>query len=192
MQHVLLLCEELLKGANMTDLRFPVGEFRLDDDNLTDEQRQQFIQEIAETPARLREAVAGLSDEQLDTPYRPDGWTVRQVVHHVPDSHLNNYIRVKFALTEDEPTIKPYDEAVWAEMADSVATPIEVSLTLLESLHARWIVLLNSLSPEDFKRVFHHPERGAVSLNMNVALYAWHGRHHVAHITRLRERMGWN
>ncbi|MBC7909010.1 MAG: putative metal-dependent hydrolase [Pyrinomonadaceae bacterium] len=176
----------------MTDLRFPVGEFQLDDDNLTDEQRQQFIQEIAETPARLREAVEGLSDEQLDTPYRPDGWTVRQVVHHVPDSHLNNYIRVKFALTEDEPTIKPYDEAVWAEMADSVATPIEVSLTLLESLHARWIVLLNSLSPEDFKRVFHHPERGAVSLNMNVALYAWHGRHHVAHITSLRERMGWN
>lgn len=176
----------------MTDLRFPVGEFQLDDDNLTDEQRQQFIQEIADTPARLREAIAGLSDEQLDTPYRPDGWTVRQVVHHVPDSHLNNYIRVKFALTEDEPTIKPYDEAVWAEMADSVATPIEVSLTLLESLHARWIVLLDSLSPEDFKRVFHHPERGAVSLNMNVALYAWHGRHHVAHITRLRERMGWN
>ncbi len=176
----------------MTDLRFPVGEFQLDDDNLTDEQRQQFIQEIAETPARLREAVKGLTDEQLDTPYRPDGWTVRQVVHHVPDSHLNNYIRVKFALTEDEPTIKPYDEAVWAEMADSVATPIEVSLTLLESLHARWIVLLDSLSPEDFKRVFHHPERGAVSLNMNVALYAWHGRHHVAHITRLRERMSWN
>lgn len=176
----------------MTDLRYPIGEFQIESDALTNEQRQQFIHQIADAPANLRAAIKGLSEEQLDTPYRPDGWTVRQVVHHVPDSHMNAYIRFKLALTEDEPTIKPYDEARCAALDDSRLAPIDASLNLLESLHERWVTLLRLLSPVDWTRSFQHPERGRVSLNMNVALYAWHGRHHVAHITSLRERMGWN
>jgi len=171
------------------DLRFPVGKFqRLD--NITDAQRRGFIDAIAETPARLKAAVAGLNDQQLDTPYRPGGWTVRQVVHHLPDSHLNSIVRFKLALTENEPTIKPYDEARWAELADAKA-PIDVSIQLLEALHGRWVLLLNSLTPEDWQRTFRHPERGTMTLNDTLQLYAWHGRHHVAHITALRERNGW-
>jgi len=139
----------------------------------------------------LRAAVAGLRPEQLDTPYRPGGWTVRQVVHHVPDSHMNSYMRFKLALTEDEPTIKPYDEKLWAELADTPATPVEVSLTLLESMHDRWVRLLRSLQDAHFERQFRHPELGVVRLDRNLALYAWHGKHHVAHITSLRERMSW-
>jgi hypothetical protein len=175
----------------MSDLRYPIGEFQIETDDLTNEQRQQFISEIAYAPANLRAAINGLTKEQLDTPYRPDGWTVRQVVHHVPDSHMNAYIRFKLALTEDDPTIKPYDEARCAALDDSRLAPIDSSLNLLESLHERWVTLLTLLSPEEWTRSFQHPERGKVSLNMNVALYAWHGRHHVAHITALRERMGW-
>jgi len=176
----------------MTDLRFPIGKFQLDDDNLGDDERKILIAQIAETPANLREAIKGLGPEGLDTPYRPGGWSVRQVIHHVPDSHLNSYIRFKLALTEDEPVIKPYDEAMWADLSDSKNTPVDVSLQLLESLHERWVMLLRSLSPDDFKKRFRHPELGTVSLNRNLALYAWHGRHHTAHITRLRERMGWD
>jgi len=127
----------------------------------------------------------------LNTPYRDGGWTVRQVIHHVPESHMNAYIRFKLALTENEPTIKPYDEAAWAETADVRETPIEVSLALLENLHARWVVLLRSMNPADFTKQFQHPERGVVTLEMNLALYAWHGKHHAAHITSLRERMKW-
>ncbi|HVF54960.1 MAG TPA: bacillithiol transferase BstA [Pyrinomonadaceae bacterium] len=175
----------------MNDLRFPVGEFKPEKD-ITDGQRRLFIEQIAQTPARLRAAVEGLSPEQLDTPYRPDGWSVRQVVHHVPDSHLNSYVRFKLALTEDQPTIRPYDEAAWATLADSRDTPVEVSLNLLESLHERWVTLLRSLSPEDFARTLVHPERGTVSLDWMLALYAWHGRHHTAHVTSLRERMNWS
>lgn len=175
----------------MSDLRYPIGEFQIETDDLTNAQRQQFIREIADTPASVRAAIKGLTKEQLDTPYRPDGWTVRQVVHHVPDSHMNAYIRFKLALTEDDPTIKPYDEARCAALDDSRLAPIDPSLNLLESLHERWVTLLTLLSPEEWTRSFQHPERGKVSLNMNVALYAWHGRHHVAHITSLRERMGW-
>jgi uncharacterized damage-inducible protein DinB len=174
----------------MTDLRYPIGNFQVDND-ITDEKRQVWIRQIAETPARLRAAVVGLSPEQLETPYRPGGWTVRQVVHHVADSHLNSYVRFKLALTEQEPTIKPYDEAQWAELIDGRAAPMEVSLALLDSLHTRWVMLLRSLSPEDFQRKFYHPERGPMNLNTNLSLYAWHGRHHTAHITSLRERMGW-
>jgi len=129
--------------------------------------------------------------QQLDTPYRPEGWTVRQVAHHVPDSHLNAYLRTKLALTEEDPTIKPYFEDRWAQLADTQATPVEVSLALLDSLHDRWIRLLRSLQPEDWKRTFRHPELGAMSLEKKLVLYAWHGRHHVAHITALRERNGW-
>lgn len=172
----------------MTDLRFPIGDFKADE-SISEEQRRRYIERIAGTPAKLRSAVEGLSPEQLDTPYRPGGWTVRQVVHHVPDSHLNSYIRFKLALTEDEPTIKPYDEARWAALPDSQATPVEVSLSLLESLHQRWVTLLRSLAPEDFARTLRHPERGLVSLDWMLGLYAWHGDHHVAHVTSLRARM---
>ena len=171
------------------DLRYPIGEFQRAD-HLTSDQRRQFIDAIAETPARMKAAVAGLKPPQLDTPYRPGGWTVRQVVHHVPDSHMNSYIRFKLALTENEPTIKPYDEKQWAELADS-KSPIEPSLALLENLHARWVSLLRSLTAADWAKKFRHPERGAMSLDETLALYAWHGRHHVAHITSLRERENW-
>ncbi|MFZ0861886.1 MAG: bacillithiol transferase BstA [Candidatus Sulfotelmatobacter sp.] len=174
----------------MNDLRYPNGKFSYDG-HLTEDQKRAFLDDIAQTPANLRAAVKGLSEAQLDTPYRPGGWTVRQVVHHVPDSHLNSYVRFKLALTEDEPTIKPYAEDRWAELADTKTTPVEVSLTMLESLHDRWLRLLRSLTPEDWKRTFRHPELGAMTLEKTLALYAWHGRHHVAHITALREREGW-
>src|SRR5579871_5474885 len=174
----------------MIDPRFPIGKFHYNGPPAA-EQRQQFIDEIAQTPANLRTAIQGFSEAQLDTPYRDGGWTVRQVVHHLPDSHLNSYVRFKLALTEDEPTIKPYAEDRWAELADTQATPVEVSLTLLDALHARWLKLLRSLTPEEWKRTFRHPELGAMTLEKTLALYAWHGRHHVAHITSLREREGW-
>ena len=174
----------------MADLRFPIGEFVFPE-GIDERQRQEWIDAIAATPERLREAVAGLDDSQLDTPYRPGGWTVRQVVHHLPDSHLNSYVRFKLALTEDTPTIRPYDEKRWAELSDA-EEPIEVSLRLLETLHARWVSLLRFLSPEDYARAFLHPEFARkITLEQNLALYAWHGRHHVAHVTSLRERMGW-
>lgn len=174
----------------MTDLRYPVGKFTYDGPP-TPEQRQELLHQIEQAPANLRVAVKGLSQQQLDTPYRPEGWSVRQVVHHVPDSHLNAYIRTKLALTEEDPTIKPYAEDRWAQLADTQSTPVEVSLTLLDSLHDRWIRLLRSLQPEDWKRTFRHPDLGPMSLEKNLVLYAWHGRHHVAHVTALRERNGW-
>jgi uncharacterized damage-inducible protein DinB len=177
-------------AAVTEDLRYPVGKFSFDGE-LTAEQRQKFTEEIAAAPKKLRAAVQGLSAEQLDTPYRPGGWTVKQVVHHVPESHMNAYIRFKLALTEDEPTIKPYMENKWAELEDVPNTPIEISLALLESLHQRWVILLKSLTAGDFKRKFNHPELGPQTLDRALAMYAWHGRHHVAHITSLRERMGW-
>jgi uncharacterized damage-inducible protein DinB len=173
------------------DLRYPVGQFYFSG-KLSHEERAALIDEISAAPEKMRAAVRGLSTEQLDTPYRPGGWTVRQVVHHVPESHLNSYIRFKLAITEDEPTIKPYFEDRWAQLPDALAAPIEPSLDLLAALHRRWVWFLRSLKDEDFDRTFQHPELGVVSLNKNVALYAWHGRHHVAHITTLRERMGWN
>jgi hypothetical protein len=172
------------------DLRYPVGEFHFPK-SVSAQELAQFIDEIAETPARLRAAINGLSEAQLDAPYRPGGWTVRQLAHHVPDSHINSYVRFRLALTEDEPVIKPYEERRWAELPDARSMPVEASLALLENLHARWVPLLRSLSTADWKRTFRHPELGLVSLENNAALYAWHGRHHVAHITKLRERMGW-
>jgi hypothetical protein len=174
----------------MTDLRYPIGPFQRDA-AITEETRRRAIEEIAEAPARLRSAIAGLSPAQLGTPYRPEGWTVRQVVHHLPDSHLNAYVRVKLALTENEPTIKPYDEVRWAELHDSRSAPVEISLSLLDALHARWVLLLRSLRREDFARTLRHPERGVMTVDGTLALYGWHGKHHVAHITSLRERMGW-
>ena len=174
----------------MTDPRFPVGKFHYEGPP-SDEQKQAFLDQIAQTPENLHAAVKGLSEAQLDTPYRDGGWTVRQVAHHVPDSHMNAYIRFKLALTENEPTIKPYAEDRWAELADTKATPIETSLCLLDCLHQRWMNLLRSLSAEDWKRTFRHPELGAMTLEKTLALYAWHGRHHVAHIAELRKRNGW-
>jgi hypothetical protein len=171
------------------DLRFPVGEFK-PEESYTEADRVRFIEEVEAAPARLREAVAGLGEEQLDTPYRPGGWTVRQVAHHLPDSHFNGYVRMKLALTEDEPMVKTYMEDRWAELADYKAAP-DVSLTLLDAVHQRWVSVLRSLGPAELARKFRHPEWGTVSLEQQLALYAWHGRHHVAHITSLRERMGW-
>jgi hypothetical protein len=172
------------------DNRYPIGKFTWTAQNSA-QQRTAAIDAIAEAPQKMRGAVAGLSDIQLDTPYRDGGWTVRQVVHHVPDSHLNSYARFKLALTENEPTIKPYDEALWANLVDARIAPIEPSLKLLEGLHERWVVFLRSLSETDVRRKFTHPELGVVSVDQYIALYSWHGRHHVAHITSLRERKGW-
>jgi DinB superfamily len=173
----------------MADLSYPIGKFTFPQ-STTPDQRLQWIAEIAKTPAKMRAAVAGLTSEQLDTPYRPDGWTVRQVVHHVPESHMNAYIRFKLALTEDEPTVKPYDEAAWAKLPDVASTPIDVSLTMLDALHDRWVRVLQEMREADFARTFRHPELGVVTLERNLALYAWHGKHHVAHITSLRDRKG--
>ena len=173
-----------------TDPRYPIGKAEMERD-LDPEQRRELISRIERAPDRLREAVAGLNAEQLDTPYRPGGWTVRQVVHHVPDSHLNAYLRCKWALTEDEPLIKTYDEARWAELPDTRETPIEVSLALLEAVHTRWLAILRAMTPADFARRFNHPESGNQPLDRALALYAWHSRHHVAHITALRQREGW-
>jgi uncharacterized damage-inducible protein DinB len=172
------------------DLSYPVGRFEWDGDT-SRERRGRLIEEIADAPRLLRRAVEGLSDEQLDTPYRPGGWTVRQVAHHVPDSHMNGFTRVKLALTEDVPTIKPYEESRFALLGDVRATPVEISLALLDALHARWAALFRSMSDADYAREFRHPELGTLSLDKQLALYAWHGRHHAAHVTRLRERMGW-
>jgi hypothetical protein len=174
----------------MIDLQYPVGKFQKKP-TITNDERRDLINQIAEAPGHLRKAVAGLSVAQLDTPYRPDGWTVRQVAHHLPDSHLNAYVRTKLALTESQPTIKPYNEKLWAELHDVKAAPVEVSLTLLESLHERWVFLLRSLAPNDFLKTMMHPEHGVINLDFIVQMYAWHGRHHVAHITSLRRRMGW-
>jgi uncharacterized damage-inducible protein DinB len=172
------------------DLRYPIGKFHRPE-TLSSHERRAAINAIAEAPARLRASINGLDAAQLDTPYRPGGWTVRQLVHHVPDSHMNAYVRFKLAATEDEPTIKTYEEARWAELADAKTAPIEPSIALLENLHKRWVLFLRSLAPEDWSRKFRHPELGTMSLEQNLALYAWHGRHHVAHVTALRERQNW-
>lgn len=175
----------------MVDLRYPVGPFVRPEGPLSAEEREALIAQLDEAPDRLRAAVAGLSEAQLDTPYRDGGWTVRQVAHHVPDSHLNSYVRFRLALTEDNPTIKPYREDRWAELADARRGPVDLSLTLLDVLHRRWTLLLRSLGEEQWRRTFVHPDLGTMTLERNLALYAWHGRHHVAHVTALRERMGW-
>lgn len=174
------------------ELRYPIGRFAAPDE-YSEESRRSWIGEIVALPRLAGAAVADLDDRQLDTPYRPGGWTVRQVIHHLPDSHLNAYTRFRLALTEDEPLIRPYYEERWAELPDSRDAPVELSLALLEALHARWVVLLRALSPDAWARVFVHPEHGRrMTLNETVAMYAWHGRHHVAHITALRDRERWN
>ena len=172
------------------DPRYPIGKFDKSI-TVTKEMRREFFNTIESLPSRLRNEVENLTQQQLDTPYRDGGWTVRQVIHHLPDSHINSYVRFKLALTEDNPKIKTYEEHVWAELQDTFKTPIEVSLNLLESLHRRWAILLRSLKDEQFERTFQHPEWGNISLSKTLALYAWHSKHHLAHITELKKQMGW-
>ncbi len=172
------------------DPRYPIGKYQQPLE-ATPALRHQAIEIIAETPAKLRSAVEGLSPVQLDTPYRDGGWTVRQVVHHVPDSHVNAYIRLRLALTEEQPTIKPYDENQWAQLHDAKTGPIEMSLVLLDAVHDRWVRLLRVLSDDQFGRVFIHPEHGPRTVDWLLFLYAWHGRHHTAHITELRKQRSW-
>jgi uncharacterized damage-inducible protein DinB len=175
----------------MTDLRYPVGPWKAPV-SISATDRTRFIEQIAAAPQAMRQAVAGLSDAQLDTPYRDGGWTVRQVVHHVPDSHMNAYLRMKFGLTEQQPQVKPYDQETWAQTPEIATTPISVSLDLLESLHERWVRLMKGMKDQDFARLINHPEWSApLSLDMVAAHYAWHGRHHVGHISELRKRKGW-
>ncbi|HXI64249.1 MAG TPA: putative metal-dependent hydrolase [Gemmatimonadales bacterium] len=174
----------------MTDLRYPIGQFKLVK-TLTPAQRATCIEQIATAPDGLRRAVEGLDDRQLDTPYRPGGWTVRQVVHHVPDSHMYAYARFKLACTEETPTLKTYDEARWAELIEARTAPIDISLDLLSALHRRWVLFLKTLTPADFARTAKHAEWGTPTVDDLLAQYSWHGRHHTAHITSLRERMGW-
>lgn len=175
----------------MTDLRYPIGRA---DTTIpgTPERRQAWVDDLVRAPDALRAAVRGLTPAQLDTPYRPGGWTVRQLVHHVPDSHANAYIRFKQALTQDMPTIMAYDEAKWAELADSRAVPIDVSLAMLDAIHQRWVALLRAMPPQAFARGYEHPEhQRRFTLDEALSLYSWHSRHHVAHITALRAREGW-
>ena len=175
----------------MEALRYPVGRFNPTAVTAASE-RVRLLDSMAAAPARLRAAVQGLSEEQFDTPYREGGWTVRQVVHHVPDSHLNAYIRMRWALTEERPAIKTYQEKAWAELSDARSAPVSVSLDLLDALHARWLLLLRAFDAADYQRVLVHPDWGDMTVETLVRLYEWHGRHHVAHIAALRERMGWN
>jgi hypothetical protein len=172
------------------DPRYPIGKF-VWPDSVSEAERRAHLDDLDGAPSRLRAAVAGLTPAQLDTPYREGGWTVRQLVHHLPDSHLNSYVRFKLALTEEEPTIKTYEEARWALLGDIENTPIETSLTLYDSLHKRWVTLLRTLTPSDWSRKLRHPEWGLITLDQTLAQYAWHSKHHVAHITSLRERKGW-
>ena len=171
------------------DLRYPIGDFNWEEKESLS--RQELIEKIATLPLRLRASVRGLSEAQLATPYRPDGWTVRQVVHHVADSHMNAYIRFRLGLTEDAPTIKPYDEAAWAELSDAKTAELEVSLSLLDGIHERWTKLMRTLPDDSFARTFVHPDNGAMTLATQLRLYDWHGSHHVAHIEALRKREGW-
>lgn len=173
-----------------SDPRYPIGKF---DRNIivTKEMRSELINTIEALPSQLRMVVENLSQQQLDTPYRDGGWTIRQVIHHLPDSHINSYVRFKLALTEDNPAIKTYEEQLWAELQDTFKTPIEISLNLLEFLHARWIILLRSLTDEQFEKTFQHPEWNKITLGTTLALYAWHSKHHLAHITELKKKMGW-
>lgn len=182
----------LLDTANSVngDLRYPVGHYSAPP-AITAEHRAKWIAELDALPRKLKDAVYSLNDAQLDTPYRPEGWTVRQVIHHVPDSHLNSYTRFRLALTEQSPTIKLYEESKWAELPDAKSGPVELSLSLIDALHRRWVLLLRSLSDEDFGRTFRHPEWGEVRLDWALGMYAWHSRHHVAHIFALRKREGW-
>jgi hypothetical protein len=176
-----------------TDPRYPLGRFSIKaDDRISEDQIRDAIKEVEALPVDLRAAVKGMSAGQLDTPYRDGGWTVRQTVHHVADSHMNSFIRFRLALTEDKPTVKPYNEKDWAELVDTRTADVELSLSLVDALHARWVIMMRAMAMEDFRRPFVHPEHGERGLDWNAMLYAWHGKHHVAHITGLSDRMKWS
>ena len=179
----------------MADLRYPIGKFEWvppENDEQMAKRRTHYVAVLSKLPANLRTAVKGLNESQLATPYRPEGWTVKQLVHHIADSHMNAYVRFKLALTEFEPMIKPYKEDLWAKLPDSDETPVEVSLQLTEALHARWVNLLRGMDAGDFARTLRHPDMGVLTLDRTLALYAWHSAHHTTHITALRDRQGWN
>lgn len=175
---------------DLEKLKYPIGQYSLKK-TLTERERKDCLEKIRTTPQLLREAIQGLSEAQLNTPYRPDGWTVRQVVHHVPDSHINSYVRFRWAMTEPSPTIKAYEEQHWAELPDGKNAPINISLDLLEVLHKRWMLLLDSMTETDFAKILVHPVSGELTLDEMLQIYAWHGPHHIAHITELRKREGW-
>jgi hypothetical protein len=175
----------------MEQLKYPIGRF-MAPDQITPEDRNGFIHDLEILPQQVNHAVKNLNDDQLDTPYRPEGWTNRQVVHHLPDSHLNSYIRFKWTLTEDQPLIKAYNEKEWALLPDGQQAPISISLTLLESIHTRWVWFLNKIEDDQWKKCFEHPETGKlVPLDVNLSLYSWHGKHHLAHIRALISRKNW-
>jgi uncharacterized damage-inducible protein DinB len=174
----------------MADPQYPIGKLSVDP-NVTPEKRERWLAEIAAAPAQFRAAVAGLTEAQLDTPYRDGGWTIRQVVHHMADSHLMSLVRFRVSLTEENPAISGYDPAKWGELPDAKTGPVGTSLDLLEALHARWLVLLRAMTPTQFSRTFRRPDGQEISLDRLLQTYAWHGKHHAAHITGLRERMGW-
>ena len=181
-----------MSEINIEELKYPIGKFKKPE-AITPVTVAAWIEDIAQLPAQLRASVADLTEEQLDTPYRPGGWTIRQVVHHLADSHMNSYVRYKLAMTEDNPTIKAYDQPAWGELYDSKTVPVELSLMLLEGLHIRWAIFLNSLKTEDWKRTFFHPESNRkFALDFNLAIYSWHGKHHLAHIENLKKRKGWS
>lgn len=171
-------------------LRYPIGRFE-EDPQPTRSKQKGWADQIGAVPGELRALVQDLSERHLDTPYRPEGWTIRQVIHHLADSHLNGYIRTKLALTEDSPIIKSYDEASWAELPDAAGAPIESSMSLLESLHSRWVLALRALDEEALRRTLRHPDHGTITISRIVQNYAWHGRHHIAHVNALRDKMGW-
>ena len=175
----------------MSDPRYPIGRFDSVGRVLTESERATLIDAIDAHPGNMRRAVDGLDDRQLDTPYRDGGWTVRQVVHHVVDSHLNSYVRFKLAVTEENPTIITYNEKAWAELPDARSAPVDGSLAILEALHGRWVAFLRGLADEDFRRTLHHPEWGDISVDALLEIYGWHCPHHEAHVTRLRARRGW-
>ncbi|WP_439881165.1 YfiT family bacillithiol transferase [Pontibacter sp. MBLB2868] len=180
-----------MSEEELEKLRYPIGKFNMEQ-HITDEHVEQFILSIGQLPAKLRQTLGNMTPEQWDTPYRPDGWTVRQVIHHIPDSHLNGYTRLKIALTEEIPTIRTYNQEEWAELLDSTQGDPEISLSLLAALHMRWVLLLKTLTPEQLNRRLIHPESGECTIRQNIGVYAWHGEHHLAQIQALKDRKGWS
>lgn len=175
----------------MHPLQYPIGTFTASDRTFTESERAAFIARIERIPSAVRDAVAGLTDEQLDTPYRDGGWTPRQIVHHMADSHMNGFVRLKLALTEDTPTVRPYEQDGWSEQYDVIGVTVEASLAILDGLHARWVSVLRAMTPEQFGRKLYHPEDGEMDLDCLLETYAWHGDHHLGQLTGLRAQQGW-
>ncbi|MEL7530189.1 MAG: YfiT family bacillithiol transferase [Bacteroidota bacterium] len=180
-----------MEASQLEALKYPIGKYQVPE-TITPAMIQQWIQEIEILPGLLIDSVSNLTDLQLNMPYRPGGWSLRQVIHHVVDSHMNSYVRFKWTLTEDQPTIKAYYEDRWAELPEAKTAPVQVSLGLLASLHARWVMMFRNMSAEEWQRAYYHPEQEKlIRLDQNLGLYAWHGKHHLAHINSLKQGMGW-